>query len=277
MMLLRRSARVFSLKSFLGLGLVAALLGGSLALNAMDIFGITRWVPQAEEVKSVTLGLSYISSVELEDPEEIRDVLRLHKLASEARLEGELGAVNRPVELENGNGTLVEIRYEMQDGSVHAREYTIYIDSEEGRIARKYFSTIKAIFCNDYYSAELKEEMLTPQGTLSRINTPTDISISGYTVDKDLLTQQTVETLVRAILADAEEGNLVQHPAFHPEPVLVDETNGIECWSYGLYISLPNDRLYLDVFSDSTHLIAELEKLGLTEQFHEYLISVSKG
>lgn len=274
LMLLRKSSQVFGLKNFLGLALLAAALGVSLLLNSMDVFGITRWVPQAEDVKSVKLGLSYMASVTLEEPEDIEDVLRLHELAADARLEGDMGAVNRPVELQDGDGTLVEITYEMQDGSVHAREYLILIDSEAGDIARKFFSRIEAIFhgyYNDYYGVDI----YTSEDLLNLLDTPTGISISSAELAREELTKENAETLLRAIIADSEEGKLVPHAAFHPEPVLVDEEYDIQYWSYTLSIRFPDCEIYLDIFSDSSHTLAWLEEMGLPKQLHDYLIELS--
>lgn len=276
LMLLRKSSRVFHLKSFLGLALLALALGGSLLLNSMDVFGITRWVPQAEEVKSVKLGLSRMFSVTVEDPEDIEATLRLHELGSEARLGGKLGAVNRPVELEEGTATLIEIEYEMRDGSVHAREYLVLIDSEAGDIARKQFSKIGAIFhgyYNDYYGVDI----YTPEDLLDLLDTPLGISMTGAELAKEQLTKENAEALLRAIIADSEEGNLVPHSAFHPEPMLVDAEYDIEYWSHTLSIRFPDCEIYLEIYSDCTNTLVWLEEMGMTEQFHEYLIEKIAG
>ena len=278
LMLLRKSSRVFRLKSFLGLALLAAALGISLLLNSMDVFGITRWVPKAEEVKSVQLDLRYMNSVVLEDPEDIADVIRLHALGSEARLEGELGAVNTAVELEDGAGTQIQILYEMQDGSVHGREYLILIDSEAGDIARKQFSSIEAVFCGSYMSsASWMRNPETPEELRSAMEDASSIRIQGADLPAELLTRENINALADAIIADSEEGNLVQHMAFHPEPVLVDENGHTLYGEYSLYIGFPdNGQLYLDVYSDSRHTQAWLEENGMIELFNAWLESSTK-
>ena len=265
LMLLRKSSRVFSLKSFLGLLLLAAALGVSLLLNSMDVFGITTWVPQAEDVKSVKLGLSYVSSVTLEEPEDIEKVIRLHQLGSEARLGGEMGAVNRPVELEDGDGTLIEIRYEMQDGSVHAREYYILIDSEAGDITGKFFSRFEPVFNQYYYSQFDKGEIHSPEDLMGLLDTPTGISISGVEVPQEQLTVENTKKLLEAIIADSEAGNLVQHSAFHPVPVYQNEELDVYYWSYNVDIEFPGITVWLDIFSDSSHTLAWLEENGMME------------
>lgn len=265
LMLLRKSSRVFSLKSFLGLILLAAALGVSLLLNSMDVFGITTWVPKAENVKSVKLGLSYVSSVTLEEPEDIEKVIRLHQLGSEARLGGEMGAVNRPVELEDGDGTLIEIRYEMQDGSVHAREYYILIDSEAGDITRKFFSRFEPVFNQYYYGQFDKGEIHSPDDLMALLATPEEIIISGVEVPQEQLTVENTKKLLEAIIADSEAGNLVQHSAFHPVPVYQNEELDVYYWSYNLDIEFPGITVWLDIFSNSSHTLAWLEENGMME------------
>ena len=73
-------------------------MGGSLLLNSLDPFGIARWVPNVNDVKSARVQLSYMSSVTLDTPEEIADVITLHSIGVAERLDGKLSAVNRPVE-----------------------------------------------------------------------------------------------------------------------------------------------------------------------------------
>ena len=273
LMLLRKSSRVFTLKSFLGLALLAAALGISLLLNAMDVFGITRWVPEAAEVKSLRLEMSYMNSVDLEDPEDIADVLRLHELASEARLEGELGAINTAAELEDGDGTLIQIDYEMLDGTTRSRQYLILIDSEAGDIARKQFSSVEAVFCGSYMSsASWIRNPETPEELRSAMEDADSIRIQGAELPEELLTRENIHALADAIIADCEEGNLVQHLAFHKEPVIVDKNGYTLYGEYSLYLGFPDGgQLYLDVYFDSQHTVAWLEENGMLELFDAWL------
>ena len=272
LMLLRKSSRVFNLKSFLGLLLLAAALGVSLLLNSMDVFGITRWVPQAEDVKAVNLRLSYMFSVTLKEEEDIEDLIRLHELAADARLGGELRAVNTAVELEDGDGTLIGIEYEMKDGSTAAREYYILIDSEAGDIARKFFSRTGPVFSQGYYSNWEIKDSFTDEDLLGLLDTPTEISISGVEVPQEQLTRENAKKLLEAIIADSEAGNLVQHSAFHPVPVYQNEDLDVYYWSYSVHIEFPGGEVQLDIYSDSEHTLAWLEENGLMKPLHEKIL-----
>jgi len=272
LMLLRRSSRVFSLKSFLGLAVLAAALGVSLLLNSMDVFSITTWVPKAEDVKAVNLRLSYMFSVTLEEEEDIGDLLRLHELAADARLGGELGAVNTAAELEDGDGTLIGIEYEMKDGSTAAREYFILIDSEAGDIARKFFSRTGPVFTQGYYSNWEIKDSFTDEDLMALLDTPEEISISGVEVPQEQLTRENARKLLEAIIADSEAGNLVQHSAFHPVPVYEDEALEVYYFCYSVNIEFPGGTVGLDIFSDSEHTLAWLEENGMMPLLHAKIL-----
>ena len=272
LMLLRRSSRVFSGKSFLGLAVMAVVLGLSLLVNSLDPFGLVRWTPDAEDVQSVTLRLSYMSTITLDEPEDIEEAIRLHDLAAQARLGGELGAVNTAAELEDGDGTFIEIEYEMKDGSTHAREYLILIDSEAGDITRKFFSRIDAIFSDYYVSVSWLLCPDSPETLMKMLEVPEVIRLSGAELPEEMLTLENTEALFNAIIADSEAGNLVQHVAFHPDPVLLDENGNTLYWDYSLYIDFQDGgRLYLDVFSDSQHILAWLEENDMIDRFEAWL------
>lgn len=275
LMLLRRSSRVFSGKSFLGLIAVAAALGLSLLVNAMDPFGITYWTPKAEEVKSVTLHLSYMSDVKLEEPGDIEEAIALHALAADARLEGELGAVNAAVDLEDGDGTYIEIEYEMKDGTTAVREYMILIDSEAGDITRRLFSRIEAIFDNYYYSP-LAEAVYSAEDLMEFAEAAERISVSGVGLPEEQLTPENAQKLVQAIIADCEKGNLVQHLAFHPDPVFAVEEDNIHSWCYDLVIRCPAGDLYIDIYADSENTLAWLDETGMTQLLHAKIIEANQ-
>ena len=269
-MLLQRSTRVFSLKSFLGLAVLAAVMGGSLVINAMDPFGLTRWVPNVNEVKSATVYLSYMGQITLEDPRELDAVIALHSIAAEQQLKGEMVAANRPVETEVGDGIFVELGYTMADGAYKAREYTVLVDSEGGEILRTLFNRYDAIF-SDYYDPDLSLELKTADDLLALRDTLTGVSLSGISLPLEQVTPDNLDALLRAILADCEAGTLVQHPAYHPEPVLTDEEGNSRLWDYSLYLENGKSKyaLHLYVFADSENILAWLEENGMIEALQE--------
>lgn len=57
-MLLRRSTQVFQLRQWAGLGILTLGIAVSLGLTKLDVLGISDWVPQPEDVKSVTYNFN---------------------------------------------------------------------------------------------------------------------------------------------------------------------------------------------------------------------------
>lgn len=81
LMLINRTARVFSLKKLAGLGCVLALMLGSLWITAQDPLGVVGYVPKPEQVERVEFyeydfeGDCYYT----EDPEKIAELIALHE------------------------------------------------------------------------------------------------------------------------------------------------------------------------------------------------------
>lgn len=267
LMLLQRSTRVFGLKNLAGLGILAAVLGASLAVNAMDLLGIASWTPAVRDVASVTLRLSYTSSITLEEQADIEDAIRLHSLGAEARLGGKLEAVNTAVELEEGDGTFVEIRYDLKDGSTAAREYFLLIDSEAGDIARRLFSRTDALFDRYYTDYPIHSD----QDLLALADVPERMVIGGIAVPEELMTRDHVLQLLEAVVADSREGNLVQHRAFHPDPVFTDAEENLRVESYHMSVNLPGETLLLEIYSDCRHILTWLEENGVLSLIEEWI------
>ena len=156
----------------------------------------------------------------------------------------------------------------MADGSKRNREYTVLIDSEGGEILRRFFNRFDAIF-SDYYDSDPRGKPKTPEDLLALADGLTGVNMSGVFLPPEQLTPENVEDLLQAILADCEAGTLVQHPAFHPEPVLTDEEGNSLLWDFSLYLETAKSRyaLHLYIFSDSENTLSWLEKNGLIEAF----------
>ena len=80
-MILRRSAKVFNVKSIVGLAVFTVLLAGSLLVTDMDPLGLVTYVPSADQVARVELR-TYESSSNCyftEDPEQIEKLEQLHQ------------------------------------------------------------------------------------------------------------------------------------------------------------------------------------------------------
>lgn len=223
-MILQRTVRVFRLKNWLGLAALTAVLAGTLALAHFDVFGIETWMPNPEDVRSVTFGYSTYRgmSEELTDKEDIARVIRLQELALEDRLEEsdtyvlvdglpvptwEAKEFGLPEDAEIRYSSNLMIYYTMNNGRVVQRNYTIWCDGEEGSIVKEYLSRWEVVSYASYYQ-ELAATTIPgetpPQGLILNINS------YPYSV-----TEADVDSLLAAIQADCDARTMTQRSSFH--------------------------------------------------------------
>lgn len=139
-MLLERKVKVFRGKSFLALGILVAVFFASLGITALDPMGITRYVPETENVKAVQVCTSHYKydmlrdSVTLSDPEDIKAIAQIHQ-----------SCVDNPYEERNDRVPLA-ITYTMKNGTTVERYYYIAQDDPGIETISGYFSSLEAIF-----------------------------------------------------------------------------------------------------------------------------------
>lgn len=123
-MLLERTVRVLHKRAFVGLAALALLLAVALGLTKLDVFGVVRYVPEAEDVESVQFYCSgtngYADGV-LNTPEDLALIEQIHQTAVEHRADDE----NR------AHYTRLEIIYTLKNGRTVQRSYTLYSEAVE--------------------------------------------------------------------------------------------------------------------------------------------------
>jgi len=234
-MLLDRTVRVFRKRAFLGFG--AFILAFSLSFIAVkvDLFGITRWIPNANRITGVAIstGGNYHEKNwmdPLTDKDQIEDVLLIHKHGIENRYEGSDGEAD----------VRLFITYYMKDGSERKREYYINHETDAGRLLKTYMSSPEMVL----------GEIYTQGWTVDRIDVPeADIKITD---------PAEIQSLLEAVIADARDGNMGQDWNYmhHADFQFWLEA---EC-------ELPTDiRTYRSIraSSDCAHLIAWFESHGI--------------
>ena len=212
-MLLKRTIRVFQWKAIGGCALVMVLLGISLVLTAMDVFGIASWMPKVSEVRTayVTLGYHYTGNIpngaiRLTDPADIEKVLHAHEIARTPQEDPRV----HPIPVEAYDGTVYyeyadtqftfTLTYQLKNGQVVNRYYIGYADTEIGEILIPWFSRIEA-------ALGVSEE------DLDRIaDTVVETYIDGV---ENLLTREQTRSLLDAIAADCRAGHMAQRWSFH--------------------------------------------------------------
>lgn len=212
-MLLKRTIRVFQWKAIGGCALVMVLLGISLAMTALDVFGIASWMPDSGEVKAayVSMGYSggeYIPSdaAKLTSPEDIEKVLRVHELALEPQEEPYL----EPILVETVDGEpFYEYRetffsftliYELENGRTVYRYYDGYANTELGEILTPWFSSIEVVLgVSEEELDEIADSVV--ETYMDGIENP--------------LTKEQIRGLLDAIAADCRAGHMAQRWSFH--------------------------------------------------------------
>ena len=194
-MLLARTVRVFKWKVILGGVLLAVVLVGSMVLTWLDPLKITLWVPQEENVSSVTLSddseYNYFDAhnVVINDPQQIRQVLQIHEQCLEQRYDEENGHY--------GFGWFT-VHYQLKNGTTGTRSYRVWVGSKAGEMIRMLMSQPQMVLGYEDLDA-------CRQGVNS-------ISIDGADT---ALTGEAAQALVECIYQDCLEGNMGQNWSYH--------------------------------------------------------------
>lgn len=143
-MLLERKVNVFRGKSFLAFGILVAVFYGTLGLTALDPVGITRYVPEPENIKYVTICRSHYvydlrrNTVTLKDTEDVKTITNIHQ-----------ACIDDPFDIDsNESRTPIFIRYELENGTAVERYYYIPSESEHDETLMQYFTSVEAVFNN---------------------------------------------------------------------------------------------------------------------------------
>ena len=160
-MFLERRVNVFKPKNLLGFGIFAVILTVSIGLTWLDPLGLTRYVPDTEDIKVVRLYDGFVTenplSVErgvlLSDPEDLETITQVHEA---------LIAEKPP---ENYAETFsVTLAYQMKDGRYVYRYYDVASIGRESRALRPYFSRAGYVFGTDDWESVARRT----QGVLVR-------------------------------------------------------------------------------------------------------------
>ena len=202
-MLLERTVRVFRMKSFVGCGILLLAFFGSLLLTWLDPLGITRWVPNAQQVNAVHLvtgGSRYDYYKEganrLTAQEDIEVALALHRY----------GIQNRDANYNGKQDITITIDYELKSGRTVSRYYTVDIPTAESDALEAILSRADIVFGCEVTDAK------TLADSLVLIRTGDDDTV---------LTGEAMVPLLEAILKDCAEGTMAQDWAFHPQEDVV--------------------------------------------------------
>lgn len=203
-MMLERSTRVFCKKAFLFCGSIVAVFGLTVLLTHLDPVGITRYVPDAADVESITFSRSYSLHSHQDfpytavSPEDIAALQQVHADGISRKSSIELDATE-----EVYSAFELRLEYKLKNGRTINRFYTVSPRSEAGLILKDYFTTTDCVL-------GISEENLAAAVPYVR-----SIYTETRTNPEYDLTGLDIEGMFEAIAADCEAGNMVQFAGYH--------------------------------------------------------------
>lgn len=199
-MLLRRTVKVFDKRSAIWCGILAGSIVVTLIITAIDPLGLTRWTPEPNQVKSITISNDYYleiedaaidysyfnNSVTVTDAEDIQDLVSIHK----SILENSAHASENQFVFSN-NIYPIHLTYHMADGREVVRRYFVTDEAIYKRL-RPYFSTTQFLLGYDDFESFYDD-------------------VATVYLDGEPVTPRTsVRPLLEAVWADCEAGNMSQ-------------------------------------------------------------------
>lgn len=234
-MLLDRTVKVFRPKALLAFAVLLVGFFASLLVVRMDPLGITRRVPETAEsvTVSATRGYGYNDrGLVLKDEADIRAIREIHeKLVKERVSEPKEPYIN------------LYLEYALESGETLQRYYPVSVDSEEGKVLNRYFSSWQYVFKTEDWEGFKKSV--------------------GKIYSEDLLPETAHGELLEALYRDCENGNMSQHWGFHQKE---DAQYWVEISTYNENKTQTN-YLSLQIYDSCTNTIAVLEKYVKTQKY----------
>ena len=271
-MLLERKVNVFGAKNFLAFGAILVIFAASIGLTWLDPAGITRYVPQAQQVASVKIS-PYSSQYyrdnngfALTDPADIEAITQIHSdLVENRSMDGDMFL---HILYEMNNGTTVERTYYLDSGSAAAQ-----------KTLKGFYSVPAYVFGTGDVQGLIKNayqlEFISYRDGLPNIAVTTDEnwmdmedfqekygSCLTYVTEEGFDQAAITKGLIEAIEADCLAGNMAQIWEFHKN----QETCGYVTIQYvvptnNTYVPYTTKYLDITIYEDCANTIRYLESL----------------
>ena len=203
-MLLQRTIRVFKGKAFLHLTILLVALGASVFATWLDPLGITRWVPEPENVAAVEIdNASKILSgrdsyIKMTDPDQIEKFTVVHGWAIEDRDA-------------SGSAATVTLRYTMKDGQKVTRSYLIREDTKAWAYFSELYNTPQRVLGYKDWEYFVENTGLVWEGRTLINCCQTYAKHSEEPIDALELHDAMIRQLLEAMKKDCEEGHLSRY------------------------------------------------------------------
>lgn len=184
-MLLERSLRVFGKKSWLGCAALVLVFLLSLGVTKLDLFGIVRWQPAPESIRSATVWVDGTEKAAHTDAATLQSILEIHSYG-----------IENPRANYNGEPDVdIHLEYKLKNGTSASRSYTVDLNSSAGELVQKLLSHPEYVLGTGD-TAALKEKLILVTTWDGFVITDTD-------------------GLFAALEVDCQLGTTAQHWSFH--------------------------------------------------------------
>lgn len=272
-MLLSRRVNVFNKKVVCQFVILAATILLSLAITRLDPVGITRYVPEAEDVAQVKI--SPYNSWSFRDGQQ-------NIILTETEDVGEITKMHREIiRMKPGaDGMIVNLQYVLKSGQRVHRLYHVYPDSDWGKTLKGYYSDPACVFGTEDLEKMLENTVMIegwpyydesglPYVSVVLENSAREVyygeldnkagehaKVYGLLTEKRFNQEPVVRGLVEAIQKDCAEGKMAQVWDYHS---LEDEVGYLAFDYYDETGEL--DRQVVNIYTSSANTIAYLKSL----------------
>ena len=198
-MLLEKKVNVFQGKTFLAFGVLLTFFGITVGLTKLDPAGITRYVPDVQDVKQVQISPNHAryyyehSLCILTEQEDIEAITQIHQELVKTR--------------KASKDSALRITYTLQSGRVVERQYYVDIGSDAAEILRGYYSSPQYVLGTDDMTALLENSfMLEFRSTTEEL--PLICIASENALDRQIYAEKYGEASILYLTKDlAEDGS----------------------------------------------------------------------
>ena len=272
-MLLTRRVNVFNKKVVCQFGVLAAAVLVSLAVTRLDPVGITRYVPEAEDVAQVKISpysswkfRSGLHTITLTDVKDVEEITKMHREIIQVK--------------PGSNGMVVNMKYTLKSGQKVTRLYYVDVTSDWGKTLKGYYSDPACVFGTadlekmlentvmiegwpyydesgiPYVSVVLKNSAREEYyGELDN-KAEEQAKVYGLLTENRFNQEPVVRGLVEAIQKDCAEGKMAQVWDYHANE---DEIGYLAFDYYDETGAM--DRQVVYIYTSSTNTIAYLKSL----------------
>ena len=230
-MLLEKKVNVFRLKTFLAFGILLAVFGLTVGVTKLDPAGITRYVPEVEDVKQVQISPNQAryyyehSKCILTEQADIEAITKIHQDLVDNR--------------KASKDSALRITYTLKNGRVVERQYYVDMQSDAAQVLRGYYSSPQYILGTDDIEALLENAFMlefraneegVPYININNGNMDQQIYVDKYEEDAIIYSVEELAEpgtspkglnvalargLMDAILADCKAGKMAPPWEFH--------------------------------------------------------------